>query len=54
MIFFQDLFDYITERRALHEEVAKNFLRQIVVTIQSCHRQGVVHRDIKVIFIDRV
>jgi serine/threonine protein kinase len=43
----KDLFDYITERRALHEEVAKNFLQQIVVTILECHRQGVVHRDIK-------
>lgn len=43
----QDLFDYITERGALSESVACDFLRQTVKMLIDVHDAGVVHRDIK-------
>jgi serine/threonine protein kinase len=43
----KDLFDYITEKGALEEDLAKSFFAQIVTCIQQVHQAGVVHRDIK-------
>ncbi|CAG7719944.1 unnamed protein product [Allacma fusca] len=43
----KDLFDYITEKGILDEEVARCFFRQIIDTLILCHKAGVVHRDIK-------
>jgi len=43
----KDLFDVITERRQLEEEMARKFLQQVVLTVLACHDRGVVHRDIK-------
>jgi serine/threonine protein kinase len=43
----KDLFDFITEKGVLEEQLARNFFQQVVQTIVGYHRQGVIHRDIK-------
>ena len=43
----QDLFDVITDKKCLEEDIARNFFRQIVSTVLACHSKGVIHRDIK-------
>lgn len=43
----KDLFDYITEKGSLPESQAREFFRQVVVTLVDVHRAGVVHRDLK-------
>merc|ERR1711892_222668 len=43
----RDMFDYITEKGALEESVARGFFKQIVETVLDCHSEGVIHRDIK-------
>ena len=43
----KDLFDVITDKKCLEEDIARNFFRQIVRTVLDCHSKGVIHRDIK-------
>eukprot|EP00094_Tigriopus_californicus_P002472 TCALIF_02389-PA protein Name:"Similar to PIM3 Serine/threonine-protein kinase pim-3 (Homo sapiens)" AED:0.07 eAED:0.07 QI:0/0/0/0.5/1/1/4/0/192 len=43
----KDLFDFITEKGVLEEEMAQNFFHQVVETVIMCHQRGVIHRDIK-------
>ena len=43
----KDLFDFITDKGALSEDLAREFFREVVSTIIACHRRGVTHRDIK-------
>ena len=42
-----DLFDYITDKGMLEEQLARKFFRQVVETLIACHCKGVIHRDIK-------
>eukprot|EP00039_Didymoeca_costata_P018166 m.332352 g.332352 ORF g.332352 m.332352 type:complete len:518 (-) comp16935_c0_seq1:166-1719(-) len=42
-----DLLDYIRENGRLKGEAAKRTCAQLVCALDYCHRQGVVHRDLK-------
>ena len=42
-----DLFDYISEKKRLSENMACGFFKQIANTVHQIHLAGVVHRDIK-------
>jgi len=42
-----DLFDHITQRGPLEEDVARKYMIQMLATLIQLHEAGVVHRDIK-------
>lgn len=43
----KDLFDFITDKKYLDENLAKILFIQIINTILECQNVGVIHRDIK-------
>ncbi|XP_069798090.1 NUAK family SNF1-like kinase 1 isoform X2 [Narcine bancroftii] len=42
-----DLYDFINEKQSLTEQEARHFFRQIVSAIYYCHKNRIVHRDLK-------
>ena len=40
--------DYITQEERLPEEVARKMFYQVLTAIEYCHKNNVVHRDLKV------
>ncbi|XP_061604379.1 NUAK family SNF1-like kinase 1 [Phyllopteryx taeniolatus] len=42
-----ELYDYILEKRKLAETEARSIFRQITSAVHYCHKNGVVHRDLK-------
>lgn len=42
-----DMFDYISQKEKLEEELARNFFKQTLDCVLACQERGVVHRDVK-------
>ncbi|KAM3915072.1 NUAK family SNF1-like kinase 1 [Leptodactylus fuscus] len=42
-----ELYDFINNKHQLPERDARRFFRQIVSAVHYCHKNGIVHRDIK-------
>ncbi|RKP24964.1 kinase-like domain-containing protein, partial [Syncephalis pseudoplumigaleata] len=42
------MLDYIISHGRLKERVARKFLRQMVSAVDYCHRNSIVHRDLKI------
>ncbi|XP_053576677.1 NUAK family SNF1-like kinase 1 [Bombina bombina] len=42
-----ELYDFINDKHQIPESEARRFFRQIVSAVHYCHKNGIVHRDIK-------
>lgn len=42
-----ELFDKITSVRKFSEQIAANYMYQIMSAVLTCHEKGIVHRDLK-------
>ncbi|KAA0711724.1 NUAK family SNF1-like kinase 2 [Triplophysa tibetana] len=42
-----DLYDYISDKQHMSENEARHLFRQIVSAVHYCHKNGIVHRDLK-------
>ena len=42
-----ELFDEVTVKRQLEEKDASQIIAQIISAVSYCHKQNVVHRDLK-------
>ena len=42
-----ELLEYVLEKKFLLEEEAKIYFQQIILAIDYCHRQKIIHRDLK-------
>ncbi|XP_063797146.1 NUAK family SNF1-like kinase 1 [Pseudophryne corroboree] len=42
-----ELYDFINNKHQIPESEARRFFRQIVSAVHYCHKNGIVHRDIK-------
>ena len=42
-----ELLDYVEEKKGLGEIEARSIMKQLVLGIENCHDQGVIHRDLK-------
>ena len=41
-----ELFEHVVQAKALSEPVARKFTREVLLAVQSLHRNGIVHRDV--------
>ena len=42
-----ELLEYVTKKKKLDEEEARSFFRQIIDAIGYCHKEKLIHRDLK-------
>jgi len=42
-----ELFDYIVAHKKVKEKEARSFFRQVISALDYCHRNAVIHRDLK-------